>query len=50
MIYGQYGVGLMRLEMLKKEKRFFVKNKEDKDIEVVVLVLSWWFEEGYGFI
>ena len=47
-IYGQYGVGLMRLEMLKKEERLFIKNKEDKDIEIVVSVPPWWPEEGHS--
>jgi len=46
-IYGQYGVGLMRLEMLKKEEGLFIKNKEDKDIEIVALIPSWWPEEGH---
>jgi len=42
MTYGQYGVGLMRLEMLKKEGKFYVKNKEDKDVELVATVPEWW--------
>lgn len=46
-IYGQYGVGLMRLEMLKKEEELFIKSKEDKDIEIVALLPSWWPEEGH---
>lgn len=41
-IYGQYGVGLMRLEMLWKEEKFFVKNKEEKDVELVASVPQWW--------
>lgn len=41
-LYGQYGVGLMRLEMLKKEEKFFVKNKEDKDVELVASLPQWW--------
>lgn len=47
-IYGQYGVGLMRLEMLKKEEQLFIKSKEDKDIELVASIPQWWPEEGHG--
>ena len=47
MLYGQYGVGLMRLEMLKKEEKFFVKNKEDKDVELVASIPEWWPGEKY---
>lgn len=48
MIYGQYGVGLMRLEMLKKTEGLFIKNKEDKDIQMEASVPSWWPKEGHG--
>jgi len=41
-IYGQYGVGLMRLEMLQKEAKFFVMNKEEKGVELVASVPQWW--------
>ncbi|CAH3182631.1 unnamed protein product [Porites evermanni] len=42
MVYGQYGTGLMRLEMLKKEEKFYVKDKEGKDIELVASTPQWW--------
>lgn len=48
MIYGQYGVGLMRLEMLKKDEGLFIKNREDKDMEIVASIPEWWPEEGHG--
>ena len=49
MIYGQCGVGLMRLEMLKKEEVLFIKNREDKDMEIVASVPQWWPEDGHSF-
>ncbi|KAJ7389116.1 Iron-sulfur clusters incorporation protein [Desmophyllum pertusum] len=49
MIYGQYGVGLIRLETLKKEEKLFIKNREDKDMEIVASVPQWWPEEGHDF-
>ncbi|XP_068679334.1 putative transferase CAF17 homolog, mitochondrial [Montipora foliosa] len=42
MIYGQYGVGLMRLEMLKKGENFFVTTKEEKEVELVASLPQWW--------
>lgn len=49
MIYGQYGVGLIRLETLTKEEKLFIKNREDKDMEIVASVPQWWPEEGHDF-
>lgn len=50
MIYGQYGVGLMRLELVKKEEVLLIKNKEDKAMEVIASLPQWWPEDGHGLM
>ena len=50
MIYGQYGVGLLRLELIKKEEALLIKNKEDKDMEVIASLPHWWPEDGHSFV
>ena len=45
-IYGQYGMGVMRLETIK-DSQCFITNKNGEDVEVIPSVPQWWPKDGH---
>jgi len=47
-IYGQYGLAIMRMAMMVDKERHFIQDNEGHDVEVHPYIPKWWPNEEHS--